>query len=75
MRWYRGTVAGTAVISLGLALATCGYAFTRTELAEYEQKELKAPEFCLKDVEGKSHCLKDYLGKGMYIAIQTGSST
>lgn len=75
MGWYRSTVAGTAAVLLGLALAAPGYAFTRTELAQYDQKELTAPEFCLKDFEGKTHCLKDYLDKGMYVAIQTGSST
>ncbi len=75
MGWYQGTVAGTAAVLLGLALATAGYAYTRTELAGYEEKELKAPEFCLKDFEGKTQCLKDYLDKGMYVAVQTGSST
>ncbi len=74
MKWHGRTVVGLTVL-LGFALAGPGYPYDRSELAQYEQKELKAPDFCLKDLEGKTHCLKDYLGQGMYVAIQTGSST
>lgn len=75
MRSVRASVAGIAAVLLGVGLVGPACAYTRTELAEYEHKELKAAEFCLKDFEGKTHCLKDYLDKGMYVAIQTGSST
>ncbi len=71
---HRRSLAGMVAL-LSLSLATAAYAYNRSELAEYEQKELKAPEFCLKDFDGKTHCLKDYLAKGMFVAVQTGSST
>lgn len=75
MRRLRRIAAGTAMVFLGAALVSPACAFTRTELGEYEQKELKAPNFCLKDLDGKTQCLQDYVGKGMFVAIQTGSST
>lgn len=75
MRSVRASVAGIAAVLLGVALVSPACAYTRTELGEYEQKELKAPDFCLKDLDGKTQCLQDYLGKGMWVAVQTGSST
>ncbi len=75
MRRLRQIAAGASMVFLGAALVSPACAYTRTELAQYEQKELKAPDFCLKDLDGKTQCLQDYLGKGMYVAIQTGSST
>ncbi len=75
MRSLGRGVAGLGAGLLGFGLVSPACAYTRTELAEYEQKELRAPEFCVKDFDGKTHCLKDYLGKGMYVSIQTGSST
>lgn len=62
-------------IALGvLAWAVPGQAYTRKELAKYEQKAMTAPEWTLKGMDGKTYSLKDYRGK-MYVAIQTGSST
>lgn len=66
---------GLSLVALGvLAWAVPGQAYTRQELAKYEEKAMMAPEWTLKGLDGKTYSLKDYQGK-MYVAIQTGSST
>jgi hypothetical protein len=45
-----------------------------SELMQYQEKELMAPDFTLVSLEGDSYTLSDYRGKKI-VVVETGSST
>lgn len=73
MKIVRGFVAAGLAAGLVLALATPALPYTREELRQYNEKTLMAQDFTLKDLDGNTHNLNRY--RGMYVAIETGSST